>query len=79
MSDKKLLFSLPEFYEIAVRVTHVAANLELVFFWLGEEFSPSLLPLFIIGPDVRYTYNHEVTGLVRVQGVYGGLQLAYRP
>src|SRR6266487_2845640 len=52
--------------DIAVRVTHVAANLSSVVLWLGKEFGPSRSPLLIRGPDVGDTNIQEAGNLIRV-------------
>jgi hypothetical protein len=57
---------LPDLDDIAVRVTHVAANLETMVLWLGEKFGPSLSPLLVTGPNVRHTNIHEAAELIRV-------------
>src|SRR5918994_4956479 len=62
----KLLFSLPHFDNIAVRVTNVTANLDLMSFWLGKEFSPLLFPLLVTGPDVCHTNNHKITNFAQI-------------
>jgi hypothetical protein len=57
---------LPDLDEIAVRVTHVAANLHTVVLWLGQEFGPSASPLLVRGPDVRDTNVQKAGNLIRV-------------
>lgn len=66
ISGRKTLFSLLDFDKIAIRITNIAANLSLMFFWLGKEFSPSLFPLLILGPDVCHTNNHKIINLAQV-------------
>src|SRR5258708_37509250 len=58
--------SLPDLDDIAVRVTHVAANLHAVVLWLGQEFGPSPSPLLIRGPDVGDTNIQEAGNLIGV-------------
>src|SRR6266516_6842349 len=57
--------------DIAVRVTHVAANLSSVVLWLGKEFGPSRSPLLIRGPDVGDTNIQEAGNLI---GVHRGMK-----
>src|SRR5215469_3752383 len=57
---------LPNLDDIAVGVTHVAANLHTVVLWLGQEFGPSPSPLLVRGPDVRDTNVQKAGNLIRV-------------
>src|SRR5713226_9610957 len=57
---------LPDLDEIAVRVTHVAANLSAVVLWIGQEFGPSASPLLVRGPDVGDTNIQEAGNLIGV-------------
>src|ERR1700726_892068 len=57
---------LPDLDDIAVRVTHVAANLSAVVLWLGQEFGPSASPLLVRGLDVGDTNIQEAGNLIGV-------------
>src|SRR5713226_4688603 len=57
---------LPDLDEIAVRVTHVAANLSAMVLWLGQEFGTSASPLLIRDPDIRDTNIQETGNLIGV-------------
>src|SRR5215471_2399854 len=57
---------LPDFDDIAVRVTHVAANLPAMILWLSNEFGSSASPLLVQGPDVRHTNIQKAGNLIRV-------------
>src|SRR5258708_35245489 len=57
---------LPDLDDIAVRVTHVAANLDAVVLWLGNEFGTSPSPLLVRGPDVGDTNIQKPGNLIRV-------------
>src|SRR5437870_13555561 len=57
---------LPNLDDIAIRVTHIAANLSAVVLWLGKEFGPSASPLLIRGPDVGDTNIEKAGNLIRV-------------
>jgi hypothetical protein len=50
---------LPDLDDITIKVTHVAANLEDVVLWLGQEFGLSGSPFLVQGPDVRDTNIQE--------------------
>jgi hypothetical protein len=45
ISSVSTTFALPDLDDIAIRITHVAANLETMVLWLGEEFRSSFSPL----------------------------------
>src|SRR5436190_1118706 len=52
--------------EIAVRVTHVAANLRAVVLWLGQEVGSSASPILVRGLDVGDTNIQEAGNLIGV-------------
>ncbi len=66
ISSVSTTFALPDLDDIAIRVTHVAANLETMVLWLGEEFRSSFSPLLVTGPNVCDTNIHEVADLIRI-------------
>src|SRR6266852_3177233 len=57
---------LPDLDEIAVRVTHVAADLSAVVLWFGQKFGPSASPLLIAGTDIGNTNIQEAGNLIGV-------------
>src|SRR5215470_17766178 len=57
---------LPDLDDIAVGITHVAANLHAMVLWLGQEFGSSASPLLVAGPDVCDTYVQEARNLMRI-------------
>ena len=59
-----IIFALSYLNDIAIRITHVAANLGTEVLWLSKELCALFSPLLIIPLDVCDTNIDEVTGLI---------------
>ena len=57
---------MPNLDDIAVGVTHVAANLHPVVLWLGQEFGSSASPLLVRVLDVCNTNIEKARNLIGV-------------
>lgn len=54
--------------EMAIRVTNVGTNLELMVFWFSQEFCSSLSPLIVAGVNIGYTNIHEAADFIWIMG-----------